>query len=92
MADKKRLLYDQGAYNSQMQTYKREAVNQFWQDYVTYTGSAIAGGAFLALLLTPTSTLFSSPLRVLKSPLVPLYAGIAGGFALSQCADRFNKL
>ena len=59
MADKRRLLYDQGAYNNQMQSYKREAVNQFWQDYVSYSGSAVVGGVIMALLLTPTSTLLS---------------------------------
>ena len=37
--------------------------------------------------------LLANPVNALiKSPILPLYAGVAGGIALSQCAERFNRL
>ena len=72
---------------------KHEAVNQFWRDWKANTAGAFSGGIFLAFLLTGSSRLFSSSFKsVLGHPVLPLYMGIAGGIALSQCADRFNRL
>lgn len=76
-----------------MQSFKRDSVNQFWTDCIQYSAMGLAFGAVGACILTPPAVLVSAPFRsVVMSPLMPLYAGIAGGVALSQCADRFNKL
>ena len=76
-----------------MQLYKRDAVNRFWADYVNYTAKGLAAGAIVAVLVTQPSVLLANPVNALiKSPILPLYAGVAGGIALSQCAERFNRL
>ena len=76
-----------------MQAYKRDTVNQFWSDYVIYTSGAICSGAFLAFLLSNLGRVASHPIRtIVHHPIMPLYAGIAGGLALSQCATKFNEL
>lgn len=68
-----------------MQVYKREAVNQFWVGYIEYSAKALVAGTIIGSLIT-------RPSAILKSPLLPLFAGIGGGVALSECAESFNKL
>ena len=86
-------MYNQSAVYRQMQSFKRDAVNQFWADYIQYSAKGLFAGAVVAVLLTRPALLVASPIKsVASSPLLPLYAGIAGGIALSHCADRFNQL
>ena len=76
-----------------MQTMKREAVDRFWQDYVSYSCMGLAAGCLLSILTTRFAHLISHPIKsVFGSPVLPLYAGIAGGVALSELADKFNRL
>ena len=86
-------MYEQGAFYEQMQSYKRLAVDQFWQDYSKFTSGAILGSTLVILLLAGPNKAISSPVSTfVKSPILPLYTGLAGGIALSLCADRFNQL
>lgn len=89
----KRTMYNQSAFYKQMQVYKRESVNMFWKDYVNYTAKALCAGTVFAILMSGPASLVANPIKsVLKHPVLPVWAGVAGGFALSSCADRFNRL
>ena len=68
-----------------MRVYQSTAVKRLQQDYLIYTRNALCAGACFALV-------FSGPAAVLRHPILPLWSGIAGGIALSQCAERFNRL
>ena len=70
-----------------MQEYKREVMNDFWSNFVKMTPVGLTGGLVVAAVIAP-----SKIATVYKSPLVPLYAGILGGVALSECAKEFNQL
>ena len=77
-------MYDQTEFYQEMQSCKREAVNIFWEDWLSNSKTAAKGGIFLAILLTGFSRFVSHPIRsVTRHPVLPLYLGIAGGVALS---------
>ena len=60
---------------------------------MSYTAKGLGAGVIVAMLVTSPSTLLQNPIKAITgSPILPLYAGIAGGIALSLCADRFNRL
>lgn len=66
-----------------MQAIKHCYLNRFYQDWLSYTSTALVFAGGLSLVLG---------LGVRSSPLIPLWTGIAGGLALSECATRFNRL
>ena len=88
----RRTMYNQPDFYQQMQKSKREAYGKFLGNACTYTFDAFAVATVFTLVFGWPAVRARGVEAIYKSPLMPLWAGIAGGVALSQCADSFNKL
>ena len=76
-----------------MKACKRKILNQFWLNYLSNTDKAVAFATVATVILSGVRNVFANPVKaIVHHPIMPLYVGMAGGIAFSQCATRFNEL